>query len=532
MRSRPTLIAGLALLLTAWGPAVAPTSFGSTREHASAVRAADTNPDFNGDGFADLAVGVETESLGAQYQGAVNVVYGSSVGLAASGNQLWSQDTPGIRDQGEQQDYFGHAIVGGDFNGDGFSDLAVGVPYEEDEGILFLVGAVNVIYGSASGLTSSGNQLWTQDSPGIKDARETNDMFGNSLAAGDLNGDGFADLAVGVPGEAFDGLTSVGAVNVIYGSASGLTAVGNQLWTQDSPGILDSAEDSDSFGWAVAIGDFDGDGFGDLVVGVPTEDLGNPLCGAINVIYGSSMGLAPEGNQFWAQGMDGILDHGEYQDEFGAAVAAGDMNGDGFTDVAVGEWGENIGAVADAGAVNVIYGSSGGLSATGNQFWHQDSPGILDQADVDDSFGSSVTVADANGDGFADLVAGVPYEAFPLGKNSAGAVNVIYGSSGGLSSTGNQFWDQDSSGILDKAESGDTFGYAVGASDYDGDGFTDLAVGVWQEGVGEVPSAGAVNVLYGSAGSLTANGNQAWTQNSPGILDQAEELDQFGAALG
>ena len=72
-------------------------------------------------------------------------------------------------------------------------------------------------------------------------------------------------------------------------------------------------------------------------------------------------------------------------------------------------------------------------------------------------------------------------------------------------------------------------GYGGG---FDGDGFTDLAVGVWQEGVGEVPSAGAVNVLYGSAGGLTANGNQAWTQNSPGILDQAEELDQFGSALG
>src|SRR5207247_3058115 len=96
-------------------------------------------------------------------------------------------------------------------------------------GTVAAAGVVNVIYGSAAGLASAGNQVWTQNSPGIIDAAEANDHFGDSLAAGDYNGDGFADLVVGVDGEDISAVVDAGVGNVIYGSAAGLTARGNQV---------------------------------------------------------------------------------------------------------------------------------------------------------------------------------------------------------------------------------------------------------------------------------------------------------------
>ena len=141
------------------------------------------------------------------------------------------------------------ATVRADFNGDGRADLAVGAPFEEDAGSPYYedTGAVNVLYGTASGLSASGNQLWHQDSAGILDVAELGDDFGSALAAGDFNGDGRADLAVGVHAEDVGGVAVAGAVNVLYGTASGLSASGNQLWHQNSPGV----EEDDRFGRAL-----------------------------------------------------------------------------------------------------------------------------------------------------------------------------------------------------------------------------------------------------------------------------------------
>ncbi len=120
------------------------------------------------------------------------------------------------------------AASGCDFNNDGFDDLALGVP-GENVGSAANAGAVNIIYGSATGLRATGNQLWHQNITAVQGAAETGDRFGAALACGNFNLDLFDDLAIGAPGEAIGAVNDAGAVNVLFGSSGGLTATGNEL---------------------------------------------------------------------------------------------------------------------------------------------------------------------------------------------------------------------------------------------------------------------------------------------------------------
>ena len=413
-----------------------------------------------------------------------------------------------------------------DFNGDGFPDLAIGVP-GETIGDRLWAGAVTVLYGGPGGLSDAGNQFWSEDSPGIAETAEDRENFGSALTYGDFDGDGFDDLAIGVP-FAILGANAVagGAVHVLYGGPAGLSASGSEFWTQDSPGVPDQAEINDRFGAALGAGDFDGDGDDELVVGIPAEARNVNREGALQYFRGGPGGLEPLAQGFATQDSRGVADQAEELDSFAGEFATGDFDGDGFADLAVAVHEEWLGDLRSAGALHAFYGSPGGLTARGLQFWHQDVPGVLDQAEIDDRFAATLSAGDFNGDGRDDLAIGVILE------DLTGAVNVLYGGASGLQAAGNQVWTQDSPGILDDPDFLELFGDALAAGDFDGDGVADLAIGVRGEDTpASLPGSGAVAVLYGGASGLTSAGNQLWRQGSDGIPGTPTVEDQFGFSL-
>ena len=183
---------------------------------------------------------------------------------------------------------------------------------------------MNVFPGSAAGLTGTGSQVLSQNATGVPGAAKDGDAFGASLAAGNFGSGGAIDLAVGVAADTIKRVPAAGSVNVFYGSPSGLSLTGSQLWDQETSGILDAAEPGDLMGADVAVGDYNGDSHADLAAAVTYEDVGTKTdAGAINVIYADSgpNGLMAAGNQFWTQDSPGMQNGARRDDQFAYSLA-------------------------------------------------------------------------------------------------------------------------------------------------------------------------------------------------------------------
>jgi len=366
-----------------------------------------------------------TEDVGAvESAGAVFLYRGGEEGPDPLDPALLTQATDGVPDNPETGDLFGGALACGDFNNDTRADLAIGAP-GESVGSVPNAGWLLVLLGTPAGLSTAGATPFTQADSWIPGEPEPDDFFALRLAAGDFTGDDHADLAVGAPGEDL----GAGAVHLLLGGASGILAGTSHLFTDEN--LTGISEIGDRFGDAVAMADFHDDGYADLAIGIPRETFasaGGPIveCGQVVVISGGPSG--PSGVNYWAE--NNIVGAGtsEAGDRFGSALAAGDFNGDGYPDLAVGHPGETV-ALADDGAVTVFGGTGDGLSALDVRSFAAGFEGLPGQPPgfvTTRAFGGALAAGDFDGDGFADLAIGAPRE--PFGDTTAiGAATLLFG---------------------------------------------------------------------------------------------------------
>ena len=380
----------------------------------------------------------------------IEVLRGSPTGLTATGDRLWTHGN--LSGAGDARG-LGSSLASADVDGDGYWDLVAGAPSSRN-----LDGIAVVMFGGPSGLTDGDVQVLDRSQTGAEDDPSEYYEFGLSVAAGDVDGDGFADLAVGIGGN-----DSPGEVAVFPGSSSGIDTGAAEIWGPDSAGIATGA----AFGRALAIADFDDDGFDDLAAGSPGEPVSGPGsgygAGAVNVIYGSADGLTAEGNQLWRQSSSGIPGSDEPYDLFGLALAATDFDGDGFADLAVGvpgeDWKRDFGL--GRGAVMVLYGTGGGLSAAGVQRITQDTSGIPNRGEDGDVFGRSLAAGDYGRRATNDLAIGVPYEGHS-GINQAGLVTVLYTKGSELTAQDAQVWTKGTDGVKGSVDH-EFFGWSLGS---------------------------------------------------------------------